>query len=213
VRGLGVLSALLTLFSGTLEDYVPPRFLSGEPPRLSPLAAGGGIVVAEARVAPSGIVRELPVIDDAPPFTEEIRRVVRLWRFDPATDGGEAVDSRAAIVALIRAPVLHGGAPPPPRRVAAPSGEVPYPREMPAPVFPPQALYQGVVMMEAEVDEEGAVAYVEVLSPAEGFTELALDAARAFRFEPARRDGAPLRAHAILIFGFAQPVTRPRIPR
>jgi TonB family protein len=195
------------------EGYVPPRFLSGEPPRISPLAAGGGIVVAEARVSPSGIVVDLPIVDDAPPFTEEIRRVVRLWRFAPATDDGDTVDSRAAIVGVFRAPVLHGGAPPPPRRVAAPSGEVPYPTDTPAPVFPPQALYEGVVMIEAEVDEQGLVSELDVLSSAEGFTGLALEAARAFRFEPARRDGAPIRNHVILIFGFAQPVTRTRIPR
>jgi TonB family protein len=213
MRARSVVWALVALFSGTREEYVPPRFLSGEPPRLSPLAAGGGIVVAEARIAPSGIVLDLPIVDDAPPFAEEIRRVVRLWRFAPATADGEAVDSRAAIVAIFRAPVLNGGAPPPPRRVAAPSGEVPYPRNAPTPVFPPQALYEGVVMIEAEVSEGGVVSDVEVLRSAEGFTEVALEAARAFRFEPARREGAPLRAHAVLIFGFAQPVTRPRVPR
>jgi TonB family protein len=195
------------------KGYVPPRFLSGEPPRLSPLAAGGGIVVAEARISPSGIVVDLPIVDDAPPFSEEIRRVVRLWRFAPATERGESVASRAALVGVFRAPVLHGGAPPPPRRLAPPSGEVPYPADTPTPVFPPQALYEGVVMIEAEVDEQGAVSGLEVLSPSEGFTEVALDGARQFRFEPARHEGATIRNHVILIFGFAQPVTRRRIPR
>jgi TonB family protein len=67
-------------------------------------------------------------------------------------------------------------------------------------------------MLEVEVDEKGAVADVEILSQDEGFVAVAIEAARQFRFQPAKRDGRPVRSYAVLVLGFPQPVTpvRPR---
>jgi hypothetical protein len=108
----------------------------------------------ELQIAPSGIVQDAIVIDDSPPFTEEIQKVVRLWRFDPARLDGERAVSRVAVIALFRAPILLGGSPPPPKRLSNPSSEIPYPTSTATPAFPPQAIYEGVVMLEAGTGEE-----------------------------------------------------------
>lgn len=194
------------------EVFVPARFTSGTPPGLAVLAPSGGLVGLELQIAPSGIVQEATVIDDAPPFTEEMKKIVRLWRFEPARLDGRPAESRVAVIALFRAPILLGGAPPPPKRVSSPSAEIPYPTSTATPAFPPQSLYEGVVMLDVEVDERGEAAEVEILGQPEGFAAVAVEAARQFRFQPARRDGRPVRAHAVLVFGFPQPVTpvRPR---
>lgn len=194
------------------EGFVPARFSSGTAPGLAPLAQNGGLVGLELQIAPSGIVRDAIVIDDSPPFTEEMRKVVRLWKFEPASDDGTPAPARVAMVGLFRAPTLLGGAPPPPKRVASPSTEIPYPTSTATPAYPPQALYGGVVMLEVEVDEKGAVADVETLGHPQGFAAVAVEAARQFRFQPAKRDGHPVRSYAILVFGLPQPVTsvRPR---
>jgi TonB family protein len=209
--------ALATLHApvaiGAEEEFVPPRFLSGHPPRLPPLTSAGGLVVVEARIAASGIVEEIILVDDAPPFTDALVKAMTLWRFEPATSDGKAVPSRVSVTALFRAPVLMGGAPPPPARVARPSGETPFPTSTTPPAFPPQALYEGVVMVEVEVDREGSVAEAILLSSPSGFDEVALEAARKFGFQPARREGVPLAAYAILVFGLPQPVTDPLIRR
>lgn len=197
------------LLLATQSNSSSPRFLSGSPPDLPPLAAEGGFVGLELRVTSSGIVREAVVIDDSPPFTAEIEKVARLWTFDEARVDGKPAEARIAVVGLFRAPTLLGGAPPPPKRLASPSGEVPYPTSTTTPAYPPQALESGVVMLEVEVDEDGAVAAVEILEEAEGFSAVAVEAAQKFRFQPARHDGRAVRAFAILIFGFPQPVTRP----
>ena len=188
------------------------RFASGKTPALPPLAANGGLVGLELRIAPSGIVQDAIVVDDSPPFTEEMKKVLRLWKFEPATAEGASAPSRVALVGLFRAPTLLGGAPPPPKRVSSPSGEIPYPTSTTTPAYPPQALSSGVVMLEVEVDEKGAVADVEILSQDEGFVAVAIEAARQFRFQPAKRDGRPVRSYAVLVLGFPQPVTpvRPR---
>jgi TonB family protein len=169
-------------------------------------------VVVEARIVPSGLVEDVVVIDDAPPFTESVVSAVKLWRFLPAEADGSAVSSSALVVALFRAPVLMGGSPPPPRRLAAPSNDVPRLVDTRVPAFPPQALYEGVVMVELEVKERGEVESAAILSSAPGFDEVALEAARAFRFEGARREGRPVPSYAVLVFGMPQPATalRPR---
>ena len=152
------------------------------------------------------------VVDDSPPFTEEMKKVLRLWKFEPASVEGTRAPARVALVGLFRAPTLLGGAPPPPKRVSSPSAEIPYPTSTTTPAYPPQALSSGVVMLEVEVDEKGAVADVEILSQDEGFVAVAIEAARQFRFQPAKRDGRPVRSYAVLVLGFPQPVTpvRPR---
>jgi TonB family protein len=186
------------------------RFRSGSTPALPPLAQNGGLVVLELRVAPSGIVKDTIVINDAPPFTEEMRKVIRLWSFRMAEEGRDP--AKVAVVGLFRAPQLFGAGPPDPVSLRRPSAEIPYPVATAAPDYPPQALYSTVVMLEVEVDERGQVAGVEILTPDEGFDEVSVEAARKFQFRPAEREGRPVPAHAVLVFGIPQPVTpvRPR---
>ena len=200
----GVLMGLLLLAQA---EVASSRFASGKPPALPPLAQNGGLVGLELRIAPSGIVQEAIVIDDSPPFTEEMKKVVRLWKFELSSAEGAPAPDRVALVGLFRAPALLGGAPPPPKRVSSPSAEIPYPTSTTTPAYPPQALSSGVVMLELEVDEKGAVADVEILGEAEGFAAVAVEAARKFRFQPAKRDGRAVRSYAVLVLGFPQPVT------
>ena len=200
-------AVLLGLLLMAQAEVATSRLASGNPPDLPPLAQNGGIVGLELRIAPSGIVQEAIVIDDSPPFTEELRKVVRLWRFEPPAVEGTPAPARVAVLGLFRAPTLLGGAPPDPTRISSPSEEIPYPTSTTTPAYPPQALDSGVVMLEVEVDEKGAVADVEILNQTEGFDAVAVEAARKFRFQPAKLDGRPLRSFAVVIFGFPQPVT------
>ena len=205
-------AVLMGLLLMAHAEVATSRFASGNPPDLPPLAQNGGLVGLELRIAPSGIVQEAIVIDDSPPFTEEIRKVVRLWKFEPAIVEETPAPARVAVLGLFRAPTLLGGAPPPPKRISGPSEEIPYPTSTTTPAYPPQALDSGVVMLEVEVDEKGAVADVEILNQTEGFDAVAVEAARKFRFQPAKLDGRPVRSFAVVVFGFPQPVTsiRPR---
>lgn len=215
---LPALAVLVHLVSGgagsaraSQEGFTPPRFQSGQFPPLHPLAQNGGLAVVELQIAASGIVTGVTVVDDAPPFTEGIEKVARLWKFHPATSDGNPVASRASVVALYRAPILFDAEPPPPHRVSRPSGEVPYPTYTVTPTYPPNALFEGIVAVEVEVDAQGAVSHAQILSSSQGFQEAALEAARKFRFQPAEREGRAISAYAIVIFGFPQPVTTPRL--
>ena len=63
-------------------------------------------------------------------------------------------------------------------------------------IYPAQALAErreGNVGLELDLDASGQVAEVRVVAPAgHGLDEAAMDAARAFNFEPARRRGVPV---------------------
>jgi outer membrane biosynthesis protein TonB len=190
------------------QDVSPARLIDGKPPGLSPLASTGGIVGLELRIAASGIVREVVVIDDAPPFTDEMRKVIRLWRFDAARAGGRRIESRVAVVGVFRGPTLMGGGEPPTpgARAHAPSDDIPYPLQTATPDYPPQALYGGVIMMEVEVGGDGTIANVELLTEEDGFSAAALEAVRKFRFQRAP-------GYVLVAFGFPQPLTTRRPTR
>jgi TonB family protein len=86
--------------------------------------------------------------------------------------------------------------------------------------YPAQALAEkrsGTVVLEFDVDEQGAVSHVAVKTPAgHGFDEAALQAVRRFTWKPARHQGQPVAAHVTYAYRFVYreaPVTRPAPPR
>lgn len=197
---------------GDAGSFEPARFVRGNVPGLPPLAAAGGMTVLELSIAASGIVTEATVLMDAPPYAEGLAKEAKSWRFRAASEDGRGVPTKVLVVGVYRPPVLVGGGVPDPERTRDPSPEVPYPTETALPSYPPTALYEGVALVEVAIDADGVVNDATILSPPEGFDELALETAERFSFRPARRDGTAVSSRALLVFGFAQPVTpgRPR---
>jgi TonB family protein len=83
--------------------------------------------------------------------------------------------------------------------------------------YPPDALrdrLEGTVGLEIVVDETGRVVDARVIAPAgHGFDEAALAAIRAFTFEPARKNGAPIRSTVQLAYEFhPPPLPPPAVP-
>jgi TonB family protein len=89
-------------------------------------------------------------------------------------------------------------------------------RRRPLAPFPAEALaarLEGDVGLELAVDATGKVTEVKVVSPAgHGFDEAAATVARAFVFEPARRDGVPIESRVQLTYEFRLPLPRPPPP-
>lgn len=216
-RARSAIAAVLaaTLQSSTLAgaEFEPARFARGRIPGLPPLASSGGLPVIELEVAPSGIVIDAVVLDDAPPFSDEIREQTTLWRFHPAKDGDEPVATRVLVVGVFLPPVLMGGGVPAAEKLASASSEAPYPSATSVPSYPPNALYEGVAAVEVTIDAAGKVTEATMVSPEKGFDEIALEHAGKFRFRPASRDGRSVSARAMILFGFRQPLTRPNRPR
>jgi TonB family protein len=62
-----------------------------------------------------------------------------------------------------------------------------------------------VVLVEARVNGSGAVISAVVKASAPGFDDIALDAARQWRFRPARVGGAFVPSRVYIVFGFPMP--------
>ena len=109
---------------------------------------------------------------------------------------------------IFRPPALFGRAlGERPRDLAASSATMPFPILFSAPAYPPNAFQSGVVMLEAEVGEDGRPADVRVLRSAPPFDEISRAALQDWMFRAARVGDGPVRGYAYVIFGFSAPVT------
>lgn len=220
-RTLVATCLLAVTVSAQVAQPTPPRLGAGAAPALPALAVGGGQVLIEVSISATGQVTGLGTLRTTPPFTDAVNDAVRRWRFTPATapapgENGlpgapKPVASRALVAGQFRAPTLMGpSGGEPPKDAGAPSAEVPFPVSTAEPGYPPQALSSGVVLIEALVDHTGSVTEVRAIRSAPPFDAPAIEAARHWRFRPARVGGGTMPAYVYLIFGFPQPVTGPR---
>ncbi len=198
------------------------RLRGGGVPQQPPLAVSGGEVALELSVSATGAVTDVAVLRATPPFTEALTAAVRSWRFEPATDApappagataptaGRAVPSRVLVLGLFRPPALFPttlGTPP--EAIAAPSESVPAPRAFPPmPVFPPNGLFDGVVLAELRVGADGALGQTRILQSGAAFDRPTIEAVSALGFLPARVHERNVPAFVYVVAGFRQPITR-----
>jgi TonB family protein len=76
-------------------------------PPFPPLAAGGGVVLLEARVNRDGEVAEATVIRSAPPFDEAARTALRAWKFRSGHWRGKPVSTFAYVLFGFPVPVSN----------------------------------------------------------------------------------------------------------
>jgi TonB family protein len=200
------------------EPYAPARYARGAPPVLPVMTVGGGQAFLEVTIRSNGTVQSVRPIRSTPPFTQALSDAVAGWQFTPALEnaidadgkpvGPRNVPSKVMVASMFRAPtLLTPTLGEQPADVGAPSADVAYPSSTQEPPYPPRALAAGVVLIEASVDTSGQVANARVIASSPAFDQAALDAARRWRFKPARINGRAVSTYAYLVFGFPQPVT------
>lgn len=204
------------------QGFMPAAFQVGPIPQLSVLSVevGGGEVMLEVTVGPGGNVIGSKPLRTTASFTERIQSTTDNWRFTPAEamipiaerkPGGpltRPIESKVLVAGIFRPPTFFTPtAGEPVTEVANPSDEIPYPLSITRPLFPPTALNAGVVLVEARVSGSGAVIGAVVKVSAPGFDDAALDAAKQWRFRPARVGGFFVPSLAYIVFGFPMPVT------
>lgn len=200
------------------QPYAPARYVTGARPGLPALVVGGGQALLELVISPSGSVTTATPLRSTPPFTQAVTAAALGWLFSPAEEdtldpdgkptGRGSVPAKVLVAALYRAPTLLtptlGERP---KDVASASPEVAFPTATSEPVFPPQARGSGVVLIEALVDQGGKIVEAQVIGSALPFDEPALEAARRWRFRPARVRGRATATYVYMLFGFPEPVT------
>ena len=197
----------LAVFLAT-EGLEPPRWKDGALPQIPQQTTAWGQVLLEVSAGAAGQVERMTILRSTPPFTEALQKAVAGWRFEPAMAGRVPSPGRILVAAVFRPPALAEapGAGEPPRDLAAPSDSIPFPTTIRSPRYPPRALGDGVVLVEAVVGGDGAVRAATILKSAPGFDDSAVQASLQWKFRAARRDGSPVFARALLVFAFRQPV-------
>lgn len=211
------------------DPAAPPRTIvaaaqlkGGSPPQIPLMAVAGGEVVLEVAVGKDGSVSGITTLRHTPPFTEAMQSAVRGWRFAPAEDvvtppPGQPADptTRAAaastvlVIGLFRPPGLFNvtlGEPP--KTVAQPSDAAPALQSMLAmPVYPPQALADGVVLIELQLNAQGGVSKASVVRSAAPFDQPALDAVKGLGFRAPRMGARSVPGTVYAVVAFRQPIT------
>lgn len=196
------------------DTFTPARYLAGPYPPQPVRAIGGGQVFLEVAVSPRGGVDRVTPLRTTPPFTEPLVGAVNSWQFQPAEELTPAgvrrrVASKVLVAAFYRSPTLLDGPTlgDSPKDVAAASDDTPVPVSAIPPRYPANALGDGLVLVEMQVDPAGNVTNARVLQSVPPFDGPALDAARQWKFRAARVSGRPVATLAYVLFGFRQPVT------
>ena len=204
-----IIGAILLAGQAAGAKFTPARALKVFLPATQPATAvGGGEVLLEVVVSDQGLVRDIHTLRATPPFTPLVIEVVRSWSFAPATvtnpnEPPRAMESSVLVAAVFRPPTLYNapGIGELPKDLRKPSDRVVFPARITVPTFPPQALFDGMVLVEAAVTPKGTVGEAKIIGAGSGFEKASLDAVQAWQFQPTRQP-----AYAYIIFGYRQPV-------
>lgn len=202
------------------DGFVPARYRDGALPQIPIRAIGGGEAFLELTVSSSGAVSAVRTLRATPPFTDAMSHTVRGWQFRPATEEMELepgkpvdpkprrpVESKVLVVGIFRPPTLNTPTfGEPPKDVASPSNEMPFPLATVMPLYPPLARENGIVLVEVCVDARGGVADAKVIRSAPPFDAPARDAVRRWTFRPARVHGTTVASLAYVVSAFRQPI-------
>lgn len=193
--------------------YVQPAY-----PAEAAAARVSGVVIAEITVGPDGAVKEAHILRSIALLDQAALNAIKQWRYTPTTLNGQPVPvimtvtvkftpdsspvSRTATPGTGAQPVVSFSASPnePPtlngREVLRIGGEIKAPERVKyvAPAYPQEAkaaLVQGIVIIEAIVDENGDVVQAKVLRSISLLDDAALDAVMQWKYTPTTLNGAP----------------------
>ncbi len=204
-----LLIAILVAGQAGSAKFSPARALKTFLPISQPtLAVSGGEVLVELVVDEQGVVRDVQTLRATPPFTQLVVDAVRTWNFAPATianpnEKPRATESSVLVAGVFRPPAIYNqpGLGEVPKNLKKPSDRVPFPTQIIVPAYPLQALFDGIVLVELAVAQNGTVSEAKIIGAGSGFEQVSLEAVRAWRFTPTKTP-----SYVYVIFGFRQPV-------
>jgi TonB family protein len=192
-----------------------PRLIAGGAPPGAPMMLSAAEAFVELTIDLEGRVADVKPLVATPLLTDLVVDTVKAWRFRPSERVTTAATptirfsmrtTRVATVlvgAVYRPPSLYAptlGTPP--VDVAAALAETPFPTAVVPPAFPLRAFAPGVVLVELSVDPDGCVSDARIMGSSPPYDEVALEAARQWRFRPARVDDAAVASFVYIAFGF-----------
>jgi periplasmic protein TonB len=206
LHAAGIGRLLLTRLETADDEPPPPIFqvslLKLPPPRLPPEVQQAPDTAPNAVKQQPRVTRPVPILVDTP-TTDPVPPDTQVKQYEP---GDELLPGEPG--SAMPAGIADGDS-----TASAPVVQTPvYWKmkllDMRPPIYPPRCLrlgIEGTVRLRVLVGEDGRPqdAAVRTSSGDAGLDQAALDAVRGWRFEPARRDGVPLRAWCIVPITFS----------
>lgn len=188
--------SMLIMLCGLQFPAVAPRDVPFPP---TGVASGAVVTILDLR---EGRVRATETTYGSEPFAVAASEAFSEWVFAPAKTG------KLLAVTVFRAPHLFsqssGAWSIGPWK--APAG-IPAPALLTEPAYPANATGDGNVVVHLEIDDKGSVGGTLVLKPLGGFTAACVEAAKGWRFVPARAgDDAAMASEAVAICVFKAPL-------
>jgi outer membrane biosynthesis protein TonB len=214
------LKSLLMIFAvaaaalaAAMAPYEPPQVISAVDLKPPANTLASGVAVLDVSIDSAGAVAGAAVVRDLPPLATAAQSAVQLWKFRPAMSDGGAQPSD-----LLAAFVL------------GPAESFPAYPEFPALLhqqssrkgfifpgivsvayapYPAKSVVSGSVVVQATIGADGNAIGWLVLRDLPPCTQLALDAAKKWKFSAASLDGAPVASTVAIDFLFQPPVVSP----
>lgn len=208
MRAIG-LSIILVSLTGMVSEssWSPPKLVKSTIP--SPFAAADGeYALFDVRISREGLVVAVTELGTGASFADRMRSHILSWRFEPATsDRTDRIPSSVLVAVVSRAPKLAGAIgpwPKTPERVET-SEQIPFPKRILVPPFPPHATREGIVLLEVEIDDDGRVADGKVVHSSNGYDGVCLDTVEEWEIRPARHQGDEVATQAYILCNFRPP--------
>jgi TonB family protein len=153
-----------------------------------------GVVILEAVIDKSGKVKETRAVSSPDPLlVEAANEAVRQWEYEPFVVDGAAKQVLFTVTVTFALNPEDKGAPAGNALTRLEDSQKPKLVKMVKPVYPEEAVknkLQGVVILEAVIDEGGKVKALRALkSPDPLLTEAAITAVKGWEYEPFIQDG------------------------
>ena len=181
-----------------LGEIKPPNLLSQVPPRypeIARMARVEGVVILEVTTDVAGHVASVKILRSIPLLDEAAVESVRQWVYEPMIVNGK---TRGVVFTVTVRFSLNEGAPRPLAAITLlplDGGGTLKTAKSVQPAYPQEALTaiaEGTVVLEAAVDERGAVSSLRILrSVHPSLDKAAGDALKQWRFEPLMVEGKP----------------------
>jgi TonB family protein len=165
-------------------------------------ALQGGEVVLDVRVDRDGQPADIKVVEGSPPFVEKVLSAVRTWSFQPVPEGSNGPERHVGIVFQYASPGVQPGNLKA-RRYELPRAEANERAALPALTKEPESWASshadGSLILAAQIDEQGALADIQVLQDTEALAPTALKAIHTWEFVPGKQGGTNCASSLIIV--------------
>ncbi|HYK90052.1 MAG TPA: energy transducer TonB [Acidobacteriota bacterium] len=166
-------------------------------PLFPPAAQTGGTAVFAVQFD-AGSVRNITTLFGQEPFLSSGKQDLTEWKFAPGDSG------KALVVICYRRPELFpvGGT----TQDLSPSevmSDLPFPKEVVEPAYPPNTVVQGGVVLLLEVAKDGSIGRIEPVKQLGPLTQASIQAVKEWKFEPAsdrKGNAVSSQVYAVLVF-------------